>query len=154
MTAEKEVIISSKSINATASSLAVLGDSGTVGGADIVYYGKTAHIPRVNSTSMHATTFHGDLTGTAEKANEANKAGTAAVGPAGSGGTPTVTTATNKVTVEPTTAILSDALEKSTVAIKRVAIDTFGGLFNRLKKNRSKKKEDSAETTSSPEPVE
>ena len=28
------------------------------------------------------------------------------------------------------------------------------GLFNRLKKNRSKKKEDSAETTSSPEPVE
>ena len=28
------------------------------------------------------------------------------------------------------------------------------GLFNRLKKNRSKKKEDSPETTSSPEPVE
>ncbi len=28
------------------------------------------------------------------------------------------------------------------------------GLFNRLKKNRSKKKKDSAETTSSPEPVE
>ncbi len=132
MTAEKEVTLSTKRINMSSSKLGLLADSGTIGGTDIVYYGKTAHIPRVNSTSMHATTFHGDLTGTAEKANEANKAGTAAIGPAGSGGTPTVTTATNKTTVEPTTAILSDALEKSSVAIKRVAIDTFGGLFNRL----------------------
>ena len=132
MTAENEVTLSTKSANIVASSLAVTGDSGTFGGEEIVYYGKTAHIPRVNSTSMHATTFHGDLTGVAEKANEANKAGTAAVGPAGTGGTPTVVNATNKTTVQPTQTLLHDALENSTVAIKRIAIDTFGGLFNRL----------------------
>ena len=143
MTAEKEVTISSKSINATASSLAVLGDSGTVGGTDIVYYGKTAHIPRVNATSLHASqgviadvgmtapTFNGNLSG---NASTAGKAATAAVGPAAGSAQAevTFTSATNKVTVEPTTSILNDALEKSSVAIKRVAIDTFGGLYNRL----------------------
>jgi hypothetical protein len=98
----------------------------------MVYYGKTAHIPRINSTSIHATTFHGDLNGVAEKANEANKAGTAVPGPAGTGGTPTVTTATNKVTAEPTTSLLNDALENSSIGIKRVDIDTSKGLFNRL----------------------
>jgi len=132
MTAEKEITLSSKSVNIAASSLAMLGDSGTIGGTDMVYYGKTAHIPRINSTSIHATTFHGDLNGVAEKANEANKAGTAVPGPAGTGGTPTVTTATNKVTAEPTTSLLNDALENSSIGIKRVDIDTSKGLFNRL----------------------
>ena len=37
---------------------------------------------------------------------------------------------------------------------KEISDKGLRGLFNRLKKNRSKKKEDSAETISSPEPVE
>ena len=140
MTAENEVTLSTKSANITASSLAVLGDSGTIGGEDMVYYGFSAHIPRVNSTSvhattMHATTFHGSLEGNAKTATEAGKAGTAgAIGASGVAGAHNLSNvaATNKDTVLPTTEILNDALENSGVAIKRVHIDDFNQLFNRL----------------------
>ena len=140
MTAENEVTLSTKSANITASSLAVLGDSGTIGGENMVYYGFAAHIPRVNSTSvhattMHATTFHGTLEGNAKTATEAGKAGTAgSLGAGGAAGTHTLSNVagTNKNTVLPTTEILNDALENSGVAIKRVHIDDFNQLFNRL----------------------
>jgi len=142
MTAENEVTLSTKSANITASSLAVLGDSGTIGGANMVYYGHTAHIPRVNSTSVHATamyatTFHGDLTGKADNANQADFATTAGEAPNGSAGSPgtnvnNTTTAADSDTVLPTTAIINDALENSGVAIRRVHIDDFNQLFNRL----------------------
>ena len=142
MTAEKEVTLSTKSANITASSLAVLGDSGTIGGANMVYYGHTAHIPRVNSTSVHATamyatTFHGDLTGKADSANHADFATTAGEAPNGTAGVPgenvnNTTTAADSNTVLPTTAIINDALENSGVAIKRVHVDDFNQLFNRL----------------------
>ncbi len=130
LTAENGVIISSLDINMAASSLTVIGDSGTVGGQEIVAYAKAAHIPRVNSTSMHATTFHGDLTGVAEKANEANKAGTAALGPAGTGGTPTVTTATDKNTAQPTATIMLDYLNQTNLGIRRVDVDPFDDFKN------------------------
>jgi len=143
MTAENEVTLSTKSINASASSLAVLGDSGTIGGSNIVYYGHTAHIPRVNATSVHASqgviasvgmtapTFNGNLSG---NANTAGKAATAAVGPAAGSAQAAVTftNAADSDTLEPTTSVLNELLEKSSVAIKRIAIDTFGGLFDRL----------------------
>jgi len=142
MTAEKEVTLSTKSANITASSLAVIGDSGTIGGLNMVYYGHTAHIPRINSTSVHATamyatTFHGDLTGKADSANHADFATTAGEAPLGNAGSPgtnvnDTTTAADSNTVPPTTAIINDALENSGVAIKRVHIDDFDQLFNRL----------------------
>ncbi len=143
MTAENEVIITALSANITASSLAVLGDSGTIGGEDMVYYGHTAHIPRVNSTSVHATqgvfadvamtapTFNGNLSG---NANTAGTAGTAALGPsAGSSQSAvSIVAASNKLTVNPTTDILNDALEKSAFAITRVFIDEYNEMFNTL----------------------
>jgi len=143
MTAENEVTLSTKSANITASSLAVLGDSGTIGGHQMIYYGHTAHIPRVNSTSVHATqgvfadvgmtapTFNGNLSG---NANTAGTAGTAAVGAsAGSSqGIVSITPATSTSTVQPTTEILNDALENSGVAIKKVHIDELSQLYNRL----------------------
>ena len=141
MTAEKEVTLSTKSANITASSLAVLGDSGTIGGNNMVYYGHTAHIPRVNATSVHASqgviasvgmtapTFNGNLSG---NANTAGKAATAAVGPAAGSAQASVTftEAADSNTVPPTTSIINDALENSGVAIKRVHVDDFNQLFN------------------------
>ena len=143
MTAEKEVTFTSKSINLAASSLAVTGDSGTIGGEEIVMYAKTAHIPRVNSTSIHASqgiiadvgmtapTFNGNLSG---NANTAGKAATAAVGPAAGSAQSSVTftEATNKTTQQPTKSLMNSALENSTVAIKRVSIDEDNALFNKL----------------------
>ena len=144
MTAENEVSLSTKSINATASSLAVLGDSGTIGGTNMVYYGHTAHIPRINATSVHATqgviatvgmtapTFNGNLSGNASTAGKSAVATALGAGAGSAQGTVTITPAADSDTLEPTTSILNELLEKSTVAIKRVAIDTFGGLFDRL----------------------
>ena len=144
MTAENEVSLSTKSINATASSLAVLGDSGTIGGTNIVYYGHTAHIPRINATSVHASqgviadvgmtapTFNGNLSGNASTAGKSAVATALGAGAGSAQATVTITPAADSDTLEPTTSILNELLEKSTVAIKRVAIDTFGGLFDRL----------------------
>ena len=138
MTSESKFIASSPDTSISTDNISVIAPVGTIGGADVVYYGSTAHIPRVNSTSMHATTFHGDLTGVAEKANEANKAGTAAIGPAGSGGNPTVVTATNKTTEQPTVALLDAALRKSPVfGIRQVEIDTFEDLKHSVDRSRS-----------------
>ncbi|MBO47723.1 MAG: hypothetical protein CMD57_01820 [Gammaproteobacteria bacterium] len=137
MTSADGVIVTSPDVNIVASSLSVLGDSGTIGGANMVYYGHTAHIPRVNSTSVHATamyatTFHGDLNGVADKADEANKAGTAAIGATGTGGTPTVnsTTAADSDTSQPTTATISDLINNSSLGVRVVEVDTFGDLKN------------------------
>ncbi len=138
MTSESKFIASSPDTSISTDNISVIAPVGTIGGADVVYYGSTAHIPRVNSTSVHATTFHGDLTGVAEKANEANKAGTAAIGPAGSGGNPTVVTATNKTTEQPTVALLDAALRKSPVfGIRQVEIDTFDDLKHSVDRSRS-----------------
>ena len=132
LTAENGVVISSLDINIAASSLTVIGDSGTVGGQEIVAYAKAAHIPRVNSTSMHATTFHGDLTGVAEKANEANRAGTAQLGTAGTGGTPTVTTAADKNTGQPTADVMLEYLNETDLGIRRVDVDPFDDFKNSI----------------------
>ena len=138
MTSESKFIASSPDTSISTDNISVIAPVGTIGGADVVYYGSTAHIPRVNSTSVHATTFHGDLTGVAEKANEANKAGTAAIGPSGSGGNPTVVTATNKTTEQPTVALLNSALRTSPVfGIRQVEIDTFDDLKHSVDRSRA-----------------
>jgi hypothetical protein len=139
MTAENEVIVTSTKTFVTSSKLVLSGDSGTIGGEDIVYYGNTAHIPRVNSTSMHATqgffadvamtapTFNGNLSG------NASTAGTAGALGAGSGQSPvSIVAASNRLTVLPTTDIVNDALEKSAFAITRVFIDRYNEMFNAL----------------------
>ena len=139
MTAENEVIVTSTKAFVTSSKLVLSGDSGTIGGEDIVYYGNTAHIPRINSTSMHATqgffadvamtapTFNGNLSG------NASTAGTAGALGAGSGQSAvSIVAASNKLTTLPTTDIVNDALEKSAFAITRVFIDEYNEMFNAL----------------------
>ena len=143
LTAKNTASMSSPNINIAASSLTAIGDSGTMGGDEIVYYGKTAHIDRVNSTSTHstamyATTFHGDLDGTASQATQAGRAGTAgALGAGGSGGSITddTTEATNKNTVEPTTAIMNDYLNNSNLGVRQVAIDPGDVIKNQIDKS-------------------
>tara|TARA_B100000575_G_scaffold121996_1_gene97142 strand:+ start:67 stop:2145 length:2079 start_codon:yes stop_codon:yes gene_type:complete len=145
MTAENEITYTSKSINIAASSLAVTGDSGTMGGENIVMYGHTAHIPRVNATSVHASqgvianvgmtapTFNGNLSGNANTAGEAARAATI-VGSAGGSAQASVTftEAADSDTQKPTASLMNSALENSSVAIKRVSIDDDAALFNQL----------------------
>jgi hypothetical protein len=141
MTAEDEVVLSSPNINIGASSLTVIGDSGTFGGDEIVYYGKTAHIDRVNTTSTHstamyATTFHGSLNGKASFAAAADQAGSAPLGPGSGGGSQTIdnTEATNKTTVEVDSLIIDDYLNLSNKGVRRVSLDNSDILRNQIDK--------------------
>jgi len=141
MTAEDEVVLSSPNINIGASSLTVIGDSGTFGGDEIVYYGKTAHIDRVNTTSTHstamyATTFHGSLNGKASFAAAADQAGSAPLGPGSGGGSQTIdnTEATNKTTVEVDSLIIDDYLNLSNKGVHRVSLDNGDILKNQINK--------------------
>jgi len=136
MTSADGVVVTSPDVNISASSLAVMGDSGTVGGEEIVMYGKTAHIPRINATEMTSTTFRGDLVGTATQAIDANQSAKAVVATglgsgAGTGGhSATDTTATNKNTQQPTATTISDLINNSSLGVRVVEVDTFGDLKN------------------------
>ena len=136
MTSESQAVMSSPDINIGANDLSVFGAVGTIGGDQIVYYGTTAHIDRVNSTSMHATTFHGTLEGNAATATEAGKAGTAgALGASGAAGTHTVVTATNVNTTEFTTSLATDYLANHEHAVREVLIDPGALLYNQINRD-------------------
>lgn len=136
LTSQDETAISAPSINIGTKSLLVASDTGTIGGENVVYYGHTAHIPRINSTSMHATTFHGTLEGNAATATQAGRSGTAgALGASGSAGTHTVETATNKTTAQPTNTIMTSYLDDGEFAVRQVTIDPGNVLYNQI--NRS-----------------
>ena len=85
-TAEAKLIQSAPDINMAAQSLSLFGDTGTIGGENMQMYtmnlraGGTVYadvsmdtpkgnITRVEGTSAHYTTFHGDLNGTALRSN-------------------------------------------------------------------------------------
>ena len=139
LSSESKFIASSPDTSISADKISVAGPVGTIGGDDIVFYGNTAHIPRVNSTSMHATTFHGSLEGTAKEALDANKAKTADIGAASPGGyETTVTSASNKTTEQPTASLLNSALRTSPVfGIRQVEVDTFEDLKHSVDRSRS-----------------
>lgn len=97
LTSQTEISLTSPNINIVAQDLTATGNTGTIGGENIVMYNynmytghsinaldtvttksvyatdtldtQTINSTRVNSTSMHATTFHGSLNGTALQAN-------------------------------------------------------------------------------------
>ncbi|MBU95174.1 MAG: hypothetical protein CL669_06295 [Balneola sp.] len=138
LTAENEITLSTRSANIASSSLLVAGDSGTIGGEEMVVYGKTAHIPRINSTEMTSTTFRGDLVGTATQAIDANQSAKALVATslgagAGTGGhSATDTTATNKNTVQVTNAVAQAILNNSPKGIRRVDVDDGNFLKDKI----------------------
>jgi hypothetical protein len=138
LSSESKLIASSPDTSISTDNISVIAPVGTIGGADVVYYGNTAHIPRINSTSMHATTFHGTLDGKASFAAKADQAGSAPPGAGSGGGTQTIETATNKTTEQPTTTLLNSALRTSPVfGIRQVEVDTFEDLKHSVDRSRS-----------------
>lgn len=143
MSSENKTIVTSPDINIAAKSLSVVGDSGTVGGHEIVYYGKTAHIPRINSTEIVSTTFRGDLVGTATQAIDANQsakatvAGALGLGAGNGGHSATDTTATNKTTDQPNTSILASVMTDPEYGVRQIEIDTFDDLKFSVDRSRN-----------------
>ena len=116
--------ISAPNINMGASSITVIGASGTIGGAGVTMYANNIHAQgSVLANSMGANTFHGDLNGTATDAIEAAVAATlggVSIPPFTSVGLNTSGTAL------PNGAVMSDYLTMSSKGIVEVNVDADG----------------------------
>lgn len=149
MTAAQTISQTSPSINIGASSLTLIGDSGTIGGENIIMYNYnmyTGHSITATDTISTNTAivtervtskeFVGSLTGNADTATQAGSAGTAAgIGAGGSAGskvTGTPTPVDTTATVLPDTEIMTDYLKNSSLGVRIVKIDPGGVLYNSI----------------------
>ena len=162
LTAQTRAFMSSPSVAINSNNMQIIGATGTIGGGDIVMYNynmytshtitagdtletQAVHADRVNATSMHATTFHGDLTGRADTAiasdtaNYATSAGSAPLGSAGSpaGWTNNDTTADDvalddKATFLPTSAIVDARLKTLLNGVRQVQVDPGNYIRNSI----------------------
>tara|TARA_B100001093_G_scaffold277143_1_gene264876 strand:+ start:13878 stop:16244 length:2367 start_codon:yes stop_codon:yes gene_type:complete len=125
MTSDTRMAISTPDMNLFATSLAVTGEQGVIGSTGISFSGNGA----VFESGITAPTFHGDLDGNAANTYAQSYASTAT-----SGGGSITNTATPAIT-KPTGSIISNYLENSVYAIKKVKIDVGNFIKNFM--NRS-----------------
>ena len=135
ITAENVASISSPNINIGAKSLTLIGDSGTIGGDNIIHYAHNYYGTSATFThGVTAPTFHGDLDGTAAQSVITSSQNYGEAATSGSA-FPLTNTATNTdATVEPTLAIMSDYLHASSFGVKEVSIDPGGVLKDTIDK--------------------
>lgn len=141
MTAQKMASLTSPNINIGASSLTMIGDSGTIGGDEIIHYARNYYgVSATFDEGVTAPTFHGDLDGLADEAVTADVTNSqnygdfhGDVGAAAGWSINNVATDT-EATVEPVTAIMSDYLHKSSFGARVVAIDPGNILRNSVDK--------------------
>ena len=153
VTSEAKINMSTPDANIAATNLSVFGDTGTIGGENIIMYNYNMHTGHsvwsttvetdtvnanntVNASKMTATEFVGDLSGTASAALSANVS--AGVGSGGhtkttSGATDATTDTT--ATALPNGAILSDYLTKSANGVNRIKIDHNNHIKNQIDKS-------------------
>jgi hypothetical protein len=137
ITSEVGVDISTENMNIAAQSISVFGDTGTIGGENIIMYSKNSyvgeHVSAKNvsaSSSMKSKTFHGDLNGTAKGAE---KAGTAKIGPSwGNTVSPVTHRPDTTATAKPTEDIMTSYLNESNKGIREVKIDPDDSIFNSI----------------------
>jgi len=148
ISAENKYIATSPDINMGASSLTVIGDSGTMGGQNIITYNynqytghsitatDTITTNTAYTTRTEATEFVGSLTGNADTATQAGRAGTAgAIGAGGSAGTKNTAAAQavdTKATVLPTNSVMKNSWFNSAYGIFKVAVDVGDVIYNSI----------------------
>ena len=132
-TGEEDLDIAANSVNMAARSMSVFGDTGTIGGENIIMYNYNMHTSKtvwsetMNTTAAYATTFHGSLNGTAKGAIQAALAG--GLGGGGVGSIRSDSTAVDtKATVLPTGALMNDYLDGSSKGVKKVSVDEDDGI--------------------------
>lgn len=141
LTAEGALYNTAPDINIAASNLSVFGDTGTIGGENIIMYNYNMHTGKtVWAETMNVSVVYGDLEGTAQKAVSADTAESqsyADTDPGGDTGTsPGYTvddTAVNtKATARPTFDLLNSYLTQSGNGVRKVRIDVGDHLKNTL----------------------
>jgi hypothetical protein len=132
LSAQGEIVNSSPYYSVATADLSLVGAGGTIGGENMIYYGTTAHIDRVNSTSMHATTFHGDLNGTALQANATSSQNYGEAVTSGTAYDYTSSSATNNESFKPTADIMNKVLTNSSRGVREVEIDSKEYIKNKI----------------------
>ena len=151
MTAEDEVFMTAPNTNIAAQSLTVIGDSGTIGGENIIGYDYNHYTGHsltatdtisTNTAIITETTtskeFIGSLTGKASFAAKADEAGSAPPGAGSGGGTQVTGTSTavdTTATELPTTAIMTDYITKSDRGVRLISLDNGDVLKNQIDKS-------------------
>jgi len=149
MTSEAEVVLTSPQTIIAADNLSVFGDTGTIGGENMQMYtmnlraGGTVYadvsmdtpkgnITRVEGTSAHYTTFHGDLNGTALRSNITAAQNYPDTDPGGNTSGSPYSYTNNSAddlanntdeTAKPTSTLLTDYRTKSAKGVKVVKVD-------------------------------
>lgn len=153
ISAEGQIVASSPDMNLAAQSMSVFGDTGTIGGENIIMYNynmftghsieagdtiatQTANISNtINTDKVTAQSFHGDLFGTATSALAAN----VAAGPGGGGASQSASGAADVVndtteTALPNAALLTSYLGDGANGVPQVKVDIGDHLVNALDK--------------------
>lgn len=152
-TAEKEIITSTPNLNMAAQSLSVFGDTGTIGGENVIMYNYNMYTGNtINSTWARVSdrivtpVVYGDLQGTATKAIDADTAHSQSYGDfhGDVGGSPGYTAASSSTTIDGTVTALPteaklNAYFKSSKGIKAVTVDAGDFLSNSLKEKKTTK---------------
>lgn len=135
VTAERNFLQSSSNMNLAAKSMSVIGDSGTIGGDNVINYFYNAYgVSALFEAGVQAPCFIGDLTGKADDANKADFATTAGQAPLGAAGAPGSNTHVDRdtrATVEPTAEIMDNYLHATPFGIRDVNIDV-GGIMRKV----------------------
>ena len=132
---ESEINITSPKVNVAATDLSVIGAQGTIGGQNMIHYGKnmhlenTIHSPTASFTSAYSTTFHGSLNGTANFAVQSSIAG--GIGVVQIPGVQINNDAVdNTQTQKPTSSEITDLLTNNEMGPKKVSIDENNEIKN------------------------
>lgn len=121
--------VASTNINIAGNSTTVVGATGTIGGEGIHMYAKNVRAQKtVYAETMQATTFHGDLAGTATDALAAN----VAAGTGGGGASVTTAAVDGSSTALPNGALMTAYLTVSPKGIIQVDVDKSGDLYNMI----------------------
>ena len=132
-TGETDMDISGNNINIAAQNLSAFGNAGTIGGENIIMYNKnmftqkTVHAETMGASSVYATTFHGSLNGTA---NFSKKAAVASGKSTGGVPGPVIDSTVRDTTATqlPTSALVTDYLDKSDRGVRKVSVDEDDGI--------------------------
>ena len=140
MTAELEVVLTSPEVNIAADNISVFGDTGTIGGDNIIMYNQNMytdeHVSAKHFTAsarIDTPVVYGDLQGTALQAvtsdvtNSQNYADPNPGGGVGSASGYSAATDTSEInadaTAKPTSTLLTDYITKSDKGVLKVKVD-------------------------------
>jgi hypothetical protein len=145
MTAEQEIVLTTPEANIAATNLSIFGDTGTIGGENIIAYVKNIYgVSGDFSARVRAPLFEGDLTGTANQAITADVTNSqnysdpdthpGSAGNTGSAQGYTIddTALDTTATALPTANLLSDYQTKGSKGVKKVTIDPDNVIKNNL----------------------